>query len=49
MRQRGVNGIQTDAAIRGSSFDQVLVLVNGVGCAIVRPDIIISIYPLTLK
>jgi len=30
MRQRGVNGIQTDAAIRGSSFDQVLVLVNGI-------------------
>ncbi len=30
MRQRGVNGIQTDAAIRGSSFDQVLVLINGV-------------------
>ena len=33
MRQRGVNGIQTDAAIRGSSFDQVLVLVNGVRMA----------------
>jgi iron complex outermembrane receptor protein len=30
MRQRGVNGIQTDASIRGSSFDQVLVLINGV-------------------
>ena len=33
MRQRGVNGIQTDASIRGSSFDQVLVLVNGVRMA----------------
>jgi vitamin B12 transporter len=30
MRQRGVNGIQTDAGIRGSTFDQVLVLVNGI-------------------
>ena len=28
MRQRGVNGIQTDAGIRGSTFDQVLVLIN---------------------
>jgi vitamin B12 transporter len=30
IRQRGINGIQTDAGIRGSSFDQVLVLVNGI-------------------
>ena len=30
MRQRGVNGIQTDAGIRGSTFDQVLVLINGI-------------------
>ncbi|MBE0674036.1 MAG: TonB-dependent receptor [Bacteroidales bacterium] len=30
IRQRGVGGIQTDISIRGSTFDQVLILVNGV-------------------
>lgn len=30
IRQRGVNGIQFDAGIRGGSFDQVLVMLNGV-------------------
>lgn len=30
IRQRGVNGIQSDAGIRGSSFDQVVILVNGI-------------------
>jgi iron complex outermembrane receptor protein len=30
MRQRGANGIQNDVGIRGSSFDQVLILVNGI-------------------
>ncbi len=30
VRQRGVNGIQADLSIRGGSFDQVLVLLNGV-------------------
>lgn len=30
MRQRGVNGTQADISIRGGSFDQVLVLLNGV-------------------
>lgn len=30
IRQRGVHGIQADISIRGSSFDQVLVLVNGI-------------------
>jgi len=30
IRQRGADGIQADAGIRGSTFDQVLILVNGV-------------------
>jgi vitamin B12 transporter len=30
IRQRGVHGVQADAGIRGSTFDQVLILVNGV-------------------
>lgn len=30
IRRRGVNGIQADAGIRGSTFDQVLILVNGI-------------------
>jgi vitamin B12 transporter len=30
IRQRGSNGIQSDVGIRGSSFDQVLILVNGI-------------------
>jgi vitamin B12 transporter len=30
MKQRGSNGIQSDISIRGSSFDQVLVLINGI-------------------
>lgn len=30
IRQRGNNGVQADISIRGSSFDQVLVLLNGV-------------------
>ncbi|MDA3930708.1 MAG: TonB-dependent receptor [Prolixibacteraceae bacterium] len=30
IRQRGTNGIQADISIRGGSFDQVLVLLNGV-------------------
>jgi len=30
IRRRGVNGVQSDAGIRGSTFNQVLVLVNGV-------------------
>ncbi len=30
MRQRGPHGIQADISIRGSSFDQVLILLNGV-------------------
>lgn len=30
VRQRGINGIQADISIRGSSFDQVLILLNGV-------------------
>ena len=29
VRQRGVNGIQPDITIRGSTFDQILVLING--------------------
>ena len=29
-RQRGVDGVQTDLSIRGGSFDQVLVLLNGI-------------------
>ena len=29
IRQRGVNGAQADVSIRGSSFEQVLVLING--------------------
>ena len=30
IRRRGVNGVQSDAGLRGSTFNQVLVLVNGV-------------------
>jgi vitamin B12 transporter len=30
IRQRGANGVQADAGIRGSTFDQVLILINGV-------------------
>lgn len=30
MRQRGSNGVQSDVSIRGGSFDQVLVLINGI-------------------
>ena len=32
-RQRGIYGTQTDLSIRGGSFEQVLVLVNGVRLA----------------
>lgn len=30
IRKRGANGVQTDIAMRGSSFEQVLLLMNGV-------------------
>ncbi len=30
IRQRGPNGVQADAGIRGGTFDQVLILVNGI-------------------
>jgi iron complex outermembrane receptor protein len=30
IRKRGANGVQTDLSIRGSSFEQVLLLINGV-------------------
>ena len=30
VRQRGVNGVQADISIRGGSFDQVLILLNGI-------------------
>ncbi|MFB6318910.1 TonB-dependent receptor plug domain-containing protein [Saccharicrinis sp. FJH54] len=30
VRQRGVNGVQSDISIRGGSYDQVMVLLNGV-------------------
>ncbi len=30
IRQRGPNGVQADVGIHGSSFDQVLILVNGI-------------------
>ncbi len=30
IRQRGVNGVQADVSIRGGTFDQVLILLNGV-------------------
>lgn len=30
VRQRGANGVQADAGIRGSTFDQVLILINGI-------------------
>ena len=30
IRRRGSNGVQSDIGIRGSSFEQVLVLINGV-------------------
>jgi iron complex outermembrane receptor protein len=30
IRQRGVNGVQSDVSMRGGSFDQMLVLLNGI-------------------
>jgi len=30
IRQRGTNGIQADISVRGSTFDQILILLNGV-------------------
>ena len=30
IRQRGSNGVQCDVGIRGSSFDQVLIMINGI-------------------
>jgi vitamin B12 transporter len=30
IRQRGANGVQADVGIRGSTFDQVLILLNGI-------------------
>ena len=30
VRKRGANGVQTDIAMRGSSFEQVLLLINGI-------------------
>lgn len=33
LRQRGVNGVQADLSIRGGTFDQALVLVNGIRLA----------------
>ena len=30
VRQRGANGVQTDISLRGSSFEQVLILVDGI-------------------
>ena len=30
IRRRGANGVQTDISLRGSSFEQVLVLINGI-------------------
>lgn len=30
IRRRGANGVQADVSIRGSSFEQVLVLINGI-------------------
>ena len=30
IRKRGGNGVQADISVRGSSFEQVLILVNGV-------------------
>lgn len=30
IRRRGANGVQTDISVRGSSFEQVLILINGI-------------------
>lgn len=30
IRRRGANGVQSDVSVRGSSFEQVLVLINGI-------------------
>ncbi|MCB0642784.1 MAG: TonB-dependent receptor, partial [Phaeodactylibacter sp.] len=30
VRQRGVNGVQADVSIRGGTFDQTLILINGI-------------------
>lgn len=30
IRRRGINGVQSDAGIRGSTFNQIMVLINGV-------------------
>ncbi|MEM9991508.1 MAG: TonB-dependent receptor plug domain-containing protein, partial [Bacteroidota bacterium] len=29
VRQRGVHGVQADISVRGGTFDQVLILING--------------------
>ena len=33
VRQRGVHGVQADVSIRGGTFDQVLILINGIKMA----------------
>lgn len=33
IRQRGVHGVQADVSIRGGTFDQVLILINGIKMA----------------
>jgi iron complex outermembrane receptor protein len=33
VRQRGANGVQSDISVRGSSFDQTLILLNGINIA----------------
>ena len=30
LRQRGIDGIQSDISVRGGSFEQVLILINGI-------------------
>jgi iron complex outermembrane receptor protein len=30
IRRRGANGVQSDVSFRGSSFEQVLLLINGI-------------------
>ena len=33
IRQRGAHGIQADVSLRGGTFDQILILINGIKMA----------------
>jgi vitamin B12 transporter len=49
--QRGPHGVQADITLRGGSFDQTAILLNGVNLRILKPDTIalisLLIYPIS--